>query len=336
MKSLSSIARLALLVITTQCYAATDDQIPFSDKLLDESLVYPDWFELGSGDLSDYLHDANTEGKTGIIVYFGQKRCAYCERFINKNLATPDISHYLQQHYKIIPIDIWGVEDVIDTNGKKYTERGLSIHYKTNFTPSLIFYDKKGKPVFRLRGYYPPYKFRAALKYVTEGFYKTETFRDYIARAEPGLFFMLGGLIERDFFKQPPYNLDVNNKKLLAVFFEQGNCHSCDLLHTGPLSKDEVLKELSQMDVVQLDMWSDTNVVTPKGRNTTAKNWAADLNLFNAPTILFFDESGNEIIRIDSVVEFYRLWGVLDYMNNRGFKTHDDYQNWRLSKRKIN
>ena len=186
-----------------------------------------------------------------------------------------------------------------------------------------------------MRGYHPPYKFRAALKYVTEGFYKTETFRDYIARAEPGLFFMLGGLIERDFFKKPPYKLDSKNTKTLAVFFEQGNCHSCDLLHTGPLSKDTILKALNKMDVIQLDMWSDTKVVTPKGKNTTAKKWASDLELFNAPTILFFDESGNEIIRIDSVVEFYRLAGVLDYMNRRGFKTHD-YQAWRLSDRKIN
>ena len=334
MKLFSYIIKILLLAIASQSYAASDDQIPFDDTLLEESLVYPDWFELNSGDLSDELNEANKEGKIGIIVYFGQKRCAYCEQFINTNLAAPDVSHYIQQHYKMIPIDIWGIEDVIDTDGKKYTERELSIHYKTNFTPSLIFYDKQGKPVFRLRGYYPPYKFRAALKYVSEGFYKTETFRDYIARAEPDLFFMLGGLIEREFFKKPPYKLDTKNSKILTVFFEQGNCHSCDLLHTGPLSKEDVLKELNKMDVVQLDMWSDTKVVTPKGKHTTAKQWAAKLGLFNAPSLLFFDESGNEIIRIESVVAFYRLWGVLDFMNRRGFETHKDYQTWRLSRRK--
>ena len=51
--------------------------------------------------------------------------------------------------------------------------------------------------MFRLRGYYPPYKFRAALQYVTEGFYKEETFKEYLERAEPGIFFMLAGLNER-------------------------------------------------------------------------------------------------------------------------------------------
>lgn len=170
---------------------------------------------------------------------------------------------------------------------------------------------------------------------MTEGFYKKESFRDYLARAEPNMFFMLGGLTERDFFDKPPYRLHKRSKETLAVFFEQGNCHSCELLHTGPLTKKEILKELNKMDVVQLDMWSDTRVVTPRGKNTTAKQWAEDLNLFHAPTILFFDKSGREIIRTDSVVEFYRLWGVIDYMNKKGFITEPNYQEWRLKDRKI-
>ena len=35
----------------------------------------------------------------------------------------------------------------------------------TNFTPSLVFYDADGNIALRLRGYYPPYQFRAALEY---------------------------------------------------------------------------------------------------------------------------------------------------------------------------
>lgn len=336
MLRISTIAKWLLLIVCSQCIAESDDQIPFIDSQLEESLVYPDWFELTSGELNDDLSEAVADGKKGIILYYGQKRCPYCEQFLTVNLASPDIAHYIQKNYTIFPIDIWGNLDITDTDETTYTEREISIHYKTNFTPSLVFYNTKGKAVFRLRGYYSPYKFRAALKYVTEAFYIKESFRDYLARAEPDMFFMLGGLIDRDFFSKPPYLLNRGDpKKLLAVFFEQGNCHSCDLLHTGPLSKEEILKELDKMNVVQLDMWADTEIITPKGEVTNARKWAEKLQLFNAPTLLFFDEQGNEIIRIDSVVEFYRLLGVLDYMNRRGYKTHQDYQSWRLSQRKI-
>jgi len=262
--------KLFLAIIITSCFtlAAIASQsfeqaelTDFNDAMLDEELVHPDWFSISSGSLNDDLEESLAEGKIGLIVYFGQKRCAYCEQFLETNLGIDEIQKYLRANYNIIPIDIWGIDEVKDTDGKSYSERELSIHYKTNFTPSLVFYDREGKPVFRLRGYYRPYRFRAALTYVVEGFYKKESFRDYLARAESGLFFMSGGLNEREFFIKPPYNLKRAIKKPgnpLAVFFEQGNCHACDLLHSDPLNNNQTLSEIKKMKAIQLDMWANT------------------------------------------------------------------------------
>ncbi len=341
-KSFSLSILLYLLSLTV--YSATaptsdniDSVIVFDDKQLEEILAYPDWFKLSLGDLNDDLAEAKKAGKKGIITYFGQKRCAYCEQFFKSSLSDVDIKNYLQKHFDLIAFDIWGIDDITDTDGTTYTERDLSIHYKTNFTPSLVFYNAEGTPVFRLRGFYPPYKFRAALQYVTEEFYKEETFSDYFARANPGEYFLLGGLTERDFFLEPPYDLVAlrKNNKPTAVFFEQGNCHACDLLHSGPLSKDLSIHEIEQMNVIQLNMWADTAVITPQGEKTTAKEWAKSLDLFYTPSIVFFDANGKEIIRVDSVTYFYRLWGVMDYVNQQGYKTSKDYQDWRLKQREV-
>ena len=288
-------------------------------------------------DLRDDLSDAKAAGKKGIITYFGQKRCAYCEQFFKTSLSDVDIKNYLQTYYDLIAFDIWGIDDIIDTDGSTHSERELSIRYKANFTPSLVFYNNEGTPVFRLRGFYPPYKFRAALQYVTEEYYKKETFSEYLARAEPGQFFLLGGLTERDFFLEPPYDLASlrENGKATAVFFEQGNCHACDLLHSAPLSKDLSIQEIEQMNVIQLNMWADTEVITLQGIKTTAKEWARSLDVFYAPSIVFFDADGKEIMRVDSVAHFYRLWGVLDYVNQEAYKQDIDYQDWRLQQREI-
>ncbi len=335
---------ILLLLLSFTVYSARladsdniDSAIVFDDTQLEEVLVYPDWFKFSLGELNDDLAEAKNAGKKGIITYFGQKRCAYCEQFFKTSLSDIDIKNYLQKHYDLIAFDIWGIDDITDTDGTTYTERELSIHYKTNFTPSLVFYDDEGTPVFRLRGFYPPYKFRAALQYVAEGFYKKETFSDYFARANPGEYFLLGGLTERDFFLEPPYDLEVlrENNKPTAVFFEQGNCHACDLLHSGPLSKELSIHEIEKMNVIQLNMWADTAVITPQGKKTTAKEWAKSLDLFYTPSIVFFDASGKEIIRVDSVTHFYRLWGVMDYVNQEGYKTTKDYQDWRLKQREI-
>jgi thioredoxin-related protein len=312
------------------------DPLQFEDTLLDEALSYPDWFKLSLGDLNDDVAEARDRGKFGIVVYYGQKRCAYCERFFETNLGDDAIARYLREHFDVIPVDIWGIEDFIDTDGNSYTERELSLRYKTNFTPSLVFYDARGKPVYRLRGYYPPYQFRAVLTYVAEGFYKVEKFRDYLARAEPGLFFTSGELIARDFFIEPPYDLSRSAQaasRALVVVFARGACHACELLHSGPLMEEEILGELARMDVVQLDLLADTEIVTPAGLKTTAKRWGKDLDLFYTPTIVLFSPQGEEIMRVDSVVQFYRLWGVLDYVNRGIYQTGLDYQGWRLQQR---
>jgi thioredoxin-related protein len=312
------------------------DPLQFEDTLLDEALTYPDWFKLSLGDLNDDVAEARSQGKFGIVVYYGQKRCAYCERFFETNLGDDAIAHYLREHFDVIPIDIWGIEEFTDTDGNDYSERELALRYKTNFTPSLVFYDARGKPVYRLRGYYPPYQFRAVLTYVAEGFYRVEKFRDYLARAEPGLFFTSGELIERDFFIDPPHDLarsQQTSSRALAVIFSRGSCHACELLHSGPLMQQEVLGEIAKMDVVQLDLAADTEVVTPAGIKTTAKQWGKDLNLFYTPTIVLFSPEGEEVMRIDSVVQFYRLWGVLDFVNRQAYRTGIDYQGWRLQQR---
>lgn len=325
------------LGIMTQAAGAINMSIDFDDAQLEEELVYPDWFKLPMGDLREDISDAKAAGKKGIITYFGQPRCAYCEHFFNTSLADTDIKNYLQTHFDLIPFNIWGIDDIIDTDGTVHSERELSIRYGANFTPSLVFYNLEGTPVFRLRGFYPPYQFRAALQYVAEEFYKIETFAEYLERATPGEFFLLGGLNERDFFLEPPHDLATlrGNGRPTAVFFEQGNCHACDLLHGSPLSQELNIQEIEMMNAIQLNMWADTELITPQGSKTSAKEWARSLEIFYAPSIVFFDNNGKEIIRVDSVVHFNRLWGVLSYVNQEIYKQGIDYQDWRLQQREI-
>jgi thioredoxin-related protein len=86
---------------------------------------------------------------------------------------------------------------------------------------------------------------------------------------------------------------------------------------------------MTQLESVQLDILSNTPVLTPSGKKTTAQQWAEDLGLYYTPTIIFFDEHGKEIIRIDSVVGFYRLNNVLHYVLSKGYIEEPNFQLWR-------
>jgi thioredoxin-related protein len=243
-----------------------------------------------------------------------------------------DIVHYTRQNFDVVPVDVWSPEELTTVDGVTMSQREYAIQMGTNFTPSLVFFDQDGKVALRLRGYYPPYQFRAALEYVAGGHYQRESFAVYMARGDQTLRFEKGDLVEEDFFSKPPHMLDRSRfpgQRPLVVFFEQGDCHACDILHTQPLRQPELRNLFEQLDSVQLDMHDNIPVITPDGRATTARDWAADLELFYAPTIVFFDERGQEIIRVDSVAHFFRLRNVLNYVLTRAYQTYPDFQSWR-------
>ncbi len=334
------LARLAcpvvMLCVTLNAAAAQVSYdhgfVEFDDAPLEDPLAFPDWFKLSFLDLREDIAEVREAGKQGLILYFGQKYCAYCKQFLEVDLEAGDIQAYLRQHFDIIGIDIHGDRTVTDLQGWELTESALAIRDKTNFTPALIFYNSTGEEVLRLRGYYPPYRFRAALEYVADAHYKDENYRQYLARADVPLVFEPGDLIDEPLFLPGPYMLDRTvrpGERPLVVFFEQGNCHACDVLHTGPLQDPEIVTRFEQMEVVQLPFWSDTPVITPSGERMKARQWAERLGLFYTPTLIFFDENGREIMRVDSVVQFYRLRNVLDYILSGGYREFPTFQRWR-------
>ena len=334
---------ILLLSCGSQLAIATDIQSSALDDDFDTPVIddtpraidnqHPDWFAHTFLNLPEDLADAQANGKKGLIVYFGQKHCAYCEALLEVNFEKEqDIVDYTQRHYDVIALDIWGDRTVTDFSGNEVAEKDLAEREQTDFTPSLIFYTEEGREALRLRGYHPPYKFRGALKYVTEDYYKNETYPEYMARADPPPKFDMEDLNEQDFFSPPPHALDRSRfaaDRPLAVFFERRACHACDILHSEPLNNMNTRRLMQQFDAVQLDMWSDQPVLTPAGERLTASEWAHKLGIFSTPTLIFFDEHGKEVFRIDSVVRLYRLQGVLEYVLEKGYETAPTFQRWR-------
>lgn len=292
------------------------DELFVDDAPLEQRVEYPPWFRLSFLNMQDELHEVTAFNKRGLIVYFGQEYCPYCKALLETNFGSRDIEQYTRNNFDVLAIDIHGQKRVTDLQGKEMSEKAFADREKVNLTPTLVFYDRDGIEALRLQGYYPPYKFRAALEFVADGHYRDEPFRDYLQRANPPMAFEMDGMNQEEFFQPPPYVLDrskVASKQPLLVFFEQGNCHACDVLHTTPLQNEEIRKLLDNFEIVQLDVNSHTPVITPTGERTTSKRWAETLGLFYTPTLLFFDGEGRSVMRLDSVAGFYRLRKVLEY-----------------------
>ncbi len=307
--------------------------IEFDDQPLEQELVLPDWFKLSFLELKADLADAKAAGKWGVLLYFGRKDCPYCKVHLSKNWSDRGIVAYTQEHFDVIAIDVRGDRSVTDYKGKVYkSEKAYSAKLRTNFTPSFLFVDVHGNEVLRLTGYHPPYQFRAVLEFIADKHYLYESLRAYIARGETIAGLEESELNDHDIFSEPPFAMGRNQipaKMPLAVFFEQPTCHACNVLHAGPLNNKKIISKFKQMEVVQLDRNSETPVITPGGEKLTARKWAEQLGLYYSPTIIFFDEAGKEILRVDSVIRFYRLNGVLDYILSKGYEEYETFQLWR-------
>ncbi|VAW58234.1 hypothetical protein MNBD_GAMMA11-1244 [hydrothermal vent metagenome] len=314
---------------------APDDSLRFDDRPLRENLGLPNWFTLSFLDLNESLKEAIKNGKKGLIIYFGRKNCAYCKTLLEVNWGDPAIEKYTRKHFNVIAIDVTGARTVTDFKGKTWREREYSTHHKTNFTPTLVFYTEKGQQALKLPGYRPRYQFRAALEYVADAHYNRESFRKYMARAEAAMGFGSEELNEADFFTSPPYNLDRSTplpdnqqSKPLAVFFEHPRCHACDVLYGDTLTNPDIIRQLQKIEVVQLNTQLNTPVITPDGRRITSRQWADELNLAFAPSVLFFDARGKEVLRIESVMRLYRLSNVLRYITGKKYLQYPTFQSW--------
>ncbi|QIK39138.1 thioredoxin fold domain-containing protein [Caldichromatium japonicum] len=260
-------------------------------------------------DLGAELSAAAATGKRGLAVYFGQTDCAYCERFHSVNLADPDIAALIRSYFIWVSLDIQSETLVRTPAGEVLSTRLWAEREQSDFTPSLLFFDTYGRTVLRLRGYYPPYQFRAALDYVSEGFYQREPFATYLARGDDRLVFDETDLNPEPFFSPPPYIFDRRQpaERPLAVFFERGDCHPCDLLHSEIRNRPDLQRRFAQLDTVQLDLRADSPLIAPDGRRLRARAWAAELGIEYAPAIVFFDKKGRELVRVTSVGEFGQL-----------------------------
>ena len=85
----------------------------FYDAPLPEPVAYPAWFKLSFLDFADDLAEAVSDGKRGLLVYFGQKYCAYCEKLLEVNFAEKaDIVDYTRKYFDVIGMDIHGQRTV--------------------------------------------------------------------------------------------------------------------------------------------------------------------------------------------------------------------------------
>lgn len=306
--------------MTAAAHAAEYEKKPASTQF-----EIPSWFKSSFLDLKDDVATAAHGGKR-LLVYIGQDGCPYCQELMQNNFAQKDIVEFTQKHFDVLALNMWGDSEVTDTHGKTMTEKELAEALQVKYTPTLLFFDEQGQVALRINGYFPPHQMRAALRFVAEKREKQEDFRSYYARVSPPA--ASGKLHKHAAFARAPYDFSKSTGKPLVVFFEQKQCSECDRLHREVMPGKETVAQLKRFRAAQLDMWATTPVITPSGEKITAREWAQQLKLAYAPSIVMFDTTGKEALRVEALLKAFHVQSALEYVSSGAYRKQPNFQRY--------
>ena len=183
--------RIAIILIAAMALAsaARAAEPPKEPALGENGLYVQPWFLQSFLDLREDLEEAAQKGKR-FAIFWEQKGCPYCKETHLVNLAKPEISEYIQKHYVVLQLDLWGARKVKDFDGKELSEKALAQKYGVRFTPTVQFFPLKAEEkkagreieVARMPGYMRPFPFFAMFQYVQDEGYKSGAFRDYFKK----------------------------------------------------------------------------------------------------------------------------------------------------------
>ncbi len=286
---------------------------------------HPDWFKVSFLDLFEDIEDAADNNKR-LLIYYYQDGCPYCKKLLEDNFSQREIAEKAQKYFDVVSINLWGDKEVT-VGDNVYTEKEFAEALKVQYTPTLLFFDEDKKIVFRANGYYLPEKFSALLDYIGQKQEAVVSYQDYMAKTSPQ---PSTGKLHNDINSVRSINdlsYKNNRDKPTLVMFEQKKCATCDELHLDILKRKESLTLLSRFNVAVLDMWSNEQLITPAGKKLKIRDWAKQLDVKYAPSLVFFNK-GEEVFRSDAYLKAFHTQSAMDYVASEAYKKQTNFQRY--------
>ena len=156
----------------------------------EDGLHKQDWFSLTFRDVAEDVAAAKEEGKR-LVLIFEQRGCIYCSKMHEELLSDPEVAEYIKANYKVVQYNMFGDEEVTDTDGEVLTEKTAARKWGFAFTPTMVFMPEditQSIPAAQLAvqimpGAFGKWTFLNMFKWVREkGYEGEEHFQKYHAR----------------------------------------------------------------------------------------------------------------------------------------------------------
>ncbi|MEW8507761.1 MAG: thioredoxin fold domain-containing protein [Candidatus Thiodiazotropha sp.] len=103
--------------------------------------------------------------------------------------------------------------------------------------------------------------------------------------------------------------------KRLILYFHQDGCPYCAKLLNENFSIKQIVEKTQQdFQLIAINIWGDREVSGLRGETTTEKAFAASMKVMYTPTLLFLNEMGQRVLRINGYYAPHRFMAALDYV----------------------
>ena len=159
-------------------------------KVGDDGLHKQPWFAVTFKDVAEDIATAKSEGKR-LAIIIEQRGCIYCKKLHETVFSNQKIAKYIAGNFMVVQYNMFGDEEVIDTDGAMLTEKTAVRKWGLAFTPTILFLPDdvpKGKTakqsaVMVMPGAFGRNTTLHMFQWVKEkGYLKDEPFQKYHAR----------------------------------------------------------------------------------------------------------------------------------------------------------
>ncbi|MFK7901505.1 MAG: thioredoxin family protein [Nitratireductor sp.] len=162
----------------------------FAVEVGEDGLHKQPWFSLTFKDVSEDIESAADEGKR-LVYIFEQRGCIYCTKMHEELLTDPEVADYIKENFYVVQMNMFGDEEVTDSDGDVLTEKTAARKWGFLFTPTMVFMPEtltEEKPVPEIAsaimpGAFGKWTFLNMFKWVkAKGYEGEEHFQQYHAR----------------------------------------------------------------------------------------------------------------------------------------------------------
>ncbi|MFA9460032.1 thioredoxin family protein [Thiohalorhabdus sp. Cl-TMA] len=127
------------------------------------------------GDFQRNLKDALASGKKGMLVYFFQDQCPFCNKMEQEVFTRPIVHEFFHKYFDVYKVNIKGNKNFVDVDGDSVSQMKFAVQNRARATPTLIIFGKGGEELVRFITNPSVEEFLAMGKFVVEGAYKDGT-----------------------------------------------------------------------------------------------------------------------------------------------------------------